>query len=218
MTTIVSTPVTTDDGPSVVQPVTSARRSIWRDTGNVFGIPAHFATPGTVATFRNRSQDGFSGGAQIGYNWQLTPGNGVVFGVEADAQYLDFGRNRNNAFIAGTVLITLAIAWGMARYELVSRAKRAYLEGEKYYAWMSDQPAKKKHFDAELAAGKIKQEQYELLMEDSDLKNAFVWYETVIELFQPPKSEWVVKSEERMKEVKPKYIAWLKTLGIEYVE
>ncbi|MBL7405733.1 porin family protein, partial [Escherichia coli] len=46
---------------------------------------------------------GFSGGAQIGYNYQFTPGSGVVIGVEADAQYLDFGRNRNNAFVSGAV-------------------------------------------------------------------------------------------------------------------
>lgn len=124
----------------------------------------------------------------------------------------------DTAFIVGTILVTLCIAWGMARYELVSRAKKAYTEGEKYYSWMSHPEDKKKYFDGELAAGRIKQEQYELLMEDSDLKNAYVWYETVLELFQPPRSEWVVKSEERMKEVKPKYIAWLKTLGIEYVE
>lgn len=124
----------------------------------------------------------------------------------------------DTAFVVGTILVTLMIAWGMARYELVSRAKRAYLEGEKYYSWVQEPAKKKAHFDAELAAKRINQDQYELLMEDSDLKNAFVWYETVIELFQPPKSQWVVKSEERMKEVKPKYVAWLKTLGIEYVE
>lgn len=122
------------------------------------------------------------------------------------------------AFIVGTILVTLAVAWGMARYELVSRAKHAYLEGEKHYAWMQAPDQKKAHLDAELAAKRINQDQYQILLEDSDLKNAFVWYETVLELFQPPRSQWVVKSEERMKEVKPKYIAWLKTLGIEYVE
>jgi hypothetical protein len=125
---------------------------------------------------------------------------------------------RDGAFYAGTLLLTLAIAWLMARVELVHRAKQAYLEGEKYYRWISHPEEKKAYFDAQLAAGKIKQEQYELLMEDNDLKNAFVWYQTVLELFQPPRSEWVLKSEERMREVKPKYIAWLKTLGIEYVE
>ena len=74
-----------------------------RSNGSVFGIPAPFAAVGTTATFRDRSQDGFSGGAQVGYNWQLTPGSGVVIGFEADAQYLDFGRNRNSAFVNGAV-------------------------------------------------------------------------------------------------------------------
>jgi outer membrane immunogenic protein len=54
--------------------------------------------PGTTAVvaFSNReSNEGFVGGGQIGYNYQFTPGSGFVIGVEADAQYADFGRNRN---------------------------------------------------------------------------------------------------------------------------
>ena len=39
-----------------------------------------------------RGASGFTGGAQIGYNWQFTPGSGIVIGVEADAQYTDFNR------------------------------------------------------------------------------------------------------------------------------
>ncbi|MCJ2061154.1 porin family protein, partial [Methylobacterium sp. J-088] len=74
-----------------------------RSNSSVFGVPAPYAARGTTATFRDRSQDGFSGGAQVGYNYQFTPGSGVVVGIEADAQYLDFGRNRNNAFINGAV-------------------------------------------------------------------------------------------------------------------
>lgn len=38
--------------------------------------------------------DGFTGGGQIGYNWQFGAGSGVVIGVEADAAYTDLGRNR----------------------------------------------------------------------------------------------------------------------------
>jgi outer membrane immunogenic protein len=57
--------------------------------------------PGTTAFFSQRNQEGFTGGGQIGYNVQFTPGSGVVVGIEADAQYLDFGRNRNNGFAAG---------------------------------------------------------------------------------------------------------------------
>src|ERR1700709_1641942 len=74
-----------------------------RSNGSAFAVPFPYAAAGTTATFRDRSQDGFSGGAQVGYNYQFTPGSGVVVGIEADAQYLDFGRNRNNAFISGAV-------------------------------------------------------------------------------------------------------------------
>jgi hypothetical protein len=122
------------------------------------------------------------------------------------------------AFVAGTILVTLCIAWGMARYELVSRARTAYLKGEQYYGWYHDPAAKKAYFDAELAAGHLTADQVKIQMEDNDLKNAYVWYETVLDLFQPPRSQWVEKSEERMKEVKPLYDAWLKSMGIEPVE
>ena len=37
-------------------------------------------------------QEGFTGGGQIGYNYQLTPGSGIVIGIEADAQYTDLTR------------------------------------------------------------------------------------------------------------------------------
>ncbi|KQQ26198.1 porin [Methylobacterium sp. Leaf125] len=44
--------------------------------------------PGTTAVvaFGNgQSNDGFVGGGQVGYNYQFTPGSGVVVGIEADA-------------------------------------------------------------------------------------------------------------------------------------
>jgi outer membrane immunogenic protein len=47
-------------------------------------------------TDTNRNRDGFVGGGQIGYNFQFTPGNGFVVGVEADIQYTDFGRRNND--------------------------------------------------------------------------------------------------------------------------
>ena len=69
--------------------------------------------PGQTAVIAfggNSRNDGFVGGGQIGYNYQLTPGAGVVIGIEADAQYVDFGRDRNrfsvapgsSPFLAGT--------------------------------------------------------------------------------------------------------------------
>jgi outer membrane immunogenic protein len=70
---------------------------------NSFPVASRFTAAGTpqVATFSKDSQDGFSGGAQIGYNYQFTPGSGVVVGIEADAQYVDFGRERNRFSATG---------------------------------------------------------------------------------------------------------------------
>lgn len=60
--------------------------------------------PGSTAAiaFSNGSHnDGFTGGGQVGYNYQFTPGTGVVIGIEADAQYVDFGRERNRFAATG---------------------------------------------------------------------------------------------------------------------
>lgn len=40
------------------------------------------------------AQDGFTGGGQVGYNYQFTPGRGIVVGLEADAQYTDLQTSR----------------------------------------------------------------------------------------------------------------------------
>jgi outer membrane immunogenic protein len=58
---------------------------------------------GSSLLYSNDSREGFSGGGQIGYNWQLSPGNGVVIGFEADAQYLDFGRRARFATNAAAI-------------------------------------------------------------------------------------------------------------------
>jgi hypothetical protein len=121
-------------------------------------------------------------------------------------------------FIIAIVAATLVIAYGMARYEVVSRAKKAYLEGEKYYGWYKNPADKKTFYDAELAAKRVDQDTYARLMEDSDIKNAYVWYETVTDLFQPPRSEWVLKAEERLKEVKPLRDAWMRSIGVDPVD
>lgn len=82
-------------------------------TGAYFGINAGYATT-TQDTVRtagvvpgnngvrtgNRPgalrlpQDGFTGGGQVGYTYQFTPGSGFVVGVEADANYTDLNRTR----------------------------------------------------------------------------------------------------------------------------
>jgi len=60
-----------------------------------------------------REREGFTGGGQVGYNFQFTPGNGFVFGIEADIQYTDFGHRRNDdfggfGFGSGTGIFTAA--------------------------------------------------------------------------------------------------------------
>ena len=65
---------------------------------------------GVLAFGNGSSNDGFVGGGQIGYNYQFTPGSGVVVGVEADAQYVDFGRNRNR-FSSSSPLIPGSLAF-----------------------------------------------------------------------------------------------------------
>jgi outer membrane immunogenic protein len=54
--------------------------------------------------------DGFVGGAQVGFNYQLTPGSGLVIGVEADIQFADLGgdddRFGDRSFAAGTYVFT----------------------------------------------------------------------------------------------------------------
>src|SRR4051812_22022227 len=112
----------------------------------------------------------------------------------------------------------MGLAYAASRWEVVSRARKAFEQGEKYERWMSDPGQKKASLSAELVAGTIGQDDYQRLMEDSDLKNAVLWYETAAELFQPPRSQWVLKAEDRLKELRPRKAAWLKSLGLEVVD
>jgi outer membrane immunogenic protein len=68
----------------------------------IFAGPNGGNVPGVLAFSNSRNNEGFVGGGQIGYNYQFTPGSGVVVGIEADAQYVDFGAQRNR-FSAATV-------------------------------------------------------------------------------------------------------------------
>jgi outer membrane immunogenic protein len=73
-------PLTVDVATGVVAPVTAAPGS---------------AIPGGGFFGGNNNRDGFVGGAQVGFNYQFTPGSGFVVGVEADIQWADFGGNNN---------------------------------------------------------------------------------------------------------------------------
>ncbi|WP_375458220.1 outer membrane protein [uncultured Enterovirga sp.] len=70
------------------------------NNNGTIGLPAGSVvnSAGTAGTLtidngNGNNRDGFTGGGQIGYNYQM--GN-IVFGIEADAQYKDFGGNRAN--------------------------------------------------------------------------------------------------------------------------
>src|SRR3954469_10956691 len=76
-----------DTAPGVVAPVTAAPFS---------------AVPATGFGGRGGNNDGFVGGAQVGFNYQFTPGSGFVVGVEADIQWMGGnGGNNNNGFFGG---------------------------------------------------------------------------------------------------------------------
>jgi outer membrane immunogenic protein len=68
-------------------------------------VPAGILSPGATLAYNGNNNEGFTGGGQIGYNYQFTPGSGVVVGIEADAQYLDFGGRRSRfSLTAGSAL------------------------------------------------------------------------------------------------------------------
>ena len=60
-------------------------------TGQISGLPRYVGTVSTANSSEGR--DGFVGGGQIGYNYQI--GNFVV-GLEADIQYADLGGGKSN--------------------------------------------------------------------------------------------------------------------------
>ena len=116
------------------------------------------------------------------------------------------------------------LVYGMVYADLVLRARHAYNEGEKYMRW-SQHPEEKAAFfdarladrtrdlDAQLAAGRLSKDEHDLKLElahferdeavrESSLKYAYVWYQTAVELFNPPESRWVALSREKMKTAK----------------
>lgn len=98
--------------------------------------------------------------------------------------------------------------------DVTLRARSAYLEGMKYLKWHEDPAVKKEALDRWLEKSKSKisssedrelleeslRMQYTIKMEDNDAKNAYYWFQTVIESFQPPRSVYVKKAEDKIKE------------------
>lgn len=77
-------------------PVTDEQRNTFVFRPN--SIKNSEGTNGTLRLNRSRRDDvGFSGGGQVGYNYQFSPNSGFVVGVEADIQYLNLGGNDDKA-------------------------------------------------------------------------------------------------------------------------
>lgn len=110
------------------------------------------------------------------------------------------------------VVCTIIIAFLMVRFELVKRAKREYNEGERYLSFYKSPDLKKQYYDEKLKKKEISETEYEMLMEDNALKNAYVQYNTVVDLFTPPESKWVKLSRQRLSEITPEYNAWVEKL------
>jgi hypothetical protein len=145
-----------------------------------------------------------------------------------------------NSRAAGcAVLIAAALissVYGMARVDLILRARSAYLEGEKWTEWSRRPELKKAHFDAELAVregelsrelakGKLDRAAYERkaglarferdqAVAESSLKYAYVWYQTAAELFSPPENRWSVLARAKMTETRA---LWKKELDAQKI-
>lgn len=96
------------------------------------------------------------------------------------------------------VLATVLIAYGMACWEIVHRAKREFNEGEKYYRWYQSPEVKAKELKGLLDSKKIEENEYGHLMEEDMYKEAVVWWQTVGDFYYLPHSKWVDRAEERI--------------------
>ena len=123
-----------------------------------------------------------------------------------------------------TVVSCAVIVYALIYIDVVLRARSAYLEGEKYWYWYEHPEAKKEALDNEfdknkkvleqkLAKKKISQNDYEKELDvlnftheqklkESSIKYAYIWYQTVVELFSPPDSKWVKMAREKMPKAK----------------
>jgi hypothetical protein len=133
---------------------------------------------------------------------------------------------------------TIVAMYAMVYVDVVSRAKEAYLEGEKYWNW-TDHPEQraqylqtkladdKKALEAKLAKNAVSKDQYErelqLLefdhqqqLKESTIKYAYVWYQTAADLFSPPNSKWVQLSREKLPLAKERWKAELRAKKIPF--
>jgi hypothetical protein len=128
------------------------------------------------------------------------------------------------AKIAGVGFACIALVYILIYVDVVLRARSAYLEGEKYWSWYQDPKLKdaavqnwylseKGKLDIKLSKNTVTKDEYDRQLElldftknqklrESSIKYAYVWYQTVVELFSPPESKWVKLAREKMPKAK----------------
>jgi hypothetical protein len=140
----------------------------------------------------------------------------------------------------GTLLVagTLGVMYGMVYADVVCRAKEAYLEGEKYWAWTDHPDQRVKYLEEQLAAGKkdlqdrlakgkLSQDEHDRRLEllefdhqqqlkESTIKYAYAWYQSTVEQFSPPNSKWVKLAREKMPQAKERWKAELRAKNIPF--
>jgi len=107
---------------------------------------------------------------------------------------------------------------GVVYVDIYLRSKSAYKKGVMYLKWYEDPALKEKYLknwrDKEIS--KIKgndhkaevlkkavEMQYQMKMEENPLKNAYFWFQTVVECFSPPETKYVRLSKEKLKTISP---------------
>ncbi|RLD16203.1 MAG: hypothetical protein DRI36_06020 [Caldiserica bacterium] len=149
-------------------------------------------------------------------------------------------KNKKVLKIGITVIIVYLLVLIVVYIDVILRARSAYLMGEKYWRWHFNPELKKNYLEEErkkklekleekFRKGKIDKIEYEdekMLIEEefrwkmneSSIKNAYMWYKTVVDLFQPPKSKYVKLSEVKMKKALQLWKEELKRKGIKFEE
>lgn len=80
----------------------------WGSESNTFNFDPPVAAPFDNVSYSDKL-NGFIGGGQIGYNYQITP-NSWVAGIEADVQYTDFKGSDSNSGLA-TANLRVSTPW-----------------------------------------------------------------------------------------------------------
>jgi hypothetical protein len=139
---------------------------------------------------------------------------------------------------AGLVLLCAALVYALIYADVYLRARSAYLEGEKYYSWylnpaeknkaLAEELAKEKaKLDGKLASGKMAKDEYaqqleiiqfdnEQKLKESSIKYAYIWYQTVVELFSPPETKYVKLAREKMPKAKELWKKELTDKGVPF--